>query len=237
MLGSSMPSSLLQTLMGSSQNTQNTLPMQLAAMQLEAATKKVDSTSTASSASGGDTVTISMSANMLQQFLNGEMRSADADGGESDWTNLAQLKQQGEMLATLIKSKLRDFESNLIGGMKSTGFDASQSMSIKDGGDEGLLLTGATQNDPFQRFLSQNSQLKGQFQEVSQLVDALTGLQQFSTNLSKQGGANLTADAGAKYARQSQRTATQQIADAPQRPTDAQFVLRVMQGKASVGFE
>lgn len=188
MLGSSMPIPMLQNMMGAGQNNiqNNLMSMQLANTMQAAANNKM-------SASGSDTVTISMSANMLQQLLNNEMQGTDRAGGEGDWTALAQIQQQGEMLSTLIKSKLKGFESSLISSMKSSGFDPAQTMSLKDGGDNGLLLSGAMQNDPFQQFLSKDNQLQNQFQEVSQLVDALNSLQQITASLPKQNGMNLAS--------------------------------------------
>lgn len=267
MLGSSMPISMLQNMMGAGQNNiqNNMMSAQLAAAMQSAAMPK----STSTQAANADTVTISMSANMLQQFLNSEMQGTDRTVGEGDWTALSQIQQQGEMLSTLIKSKLKGFESNLIGSMKSGGFDPSQSMSLKDGGENGLLLDGAMQNDPFQQFLSKNNQLQNQFQEVSQLVDALNSLQQITASLPKQNGMNLasvlqnaanakqsadstttegkvappaadalTPNAAAVSAKYAKQSQVSSPIGSPaQKQPGAQFVLRFMQGKTSYAYE
>ncbi|MDR1140232.1 MAG: hypothetical protein LBL62_00970, partial [Planctomycetaceae bacterium] len=131
-----------------------------------------------------DSVTISPTANMLQQFLNMELQNPDSSSeiGEIDLTGLAQLKQRGDMLANMLQVKLKNFESNLITGMKSAGLDTSQDMNMKNGDNGLLLLNDIPNKESVQGFLQNNSKLKEQFQELGQFANILETLQQLGSH-------------------------------------------------------
>jgi len=179
-----------------------------------------------------DSVTISPSANMMQQLLNMELQNPDGSSelGELDLTGLAQLKQRGDMLANMLQVKLKSFESNLINGMKAAGLDPSQDMSMKNGDDGLSLMNDIPNKESVQNFLQQSDKLKGQFQEIAQFANILDALQQFGPGI----GSGTSGHAGilpaTQYTQQSQPVR-------PEKRPDAEFVVRVMQGSASYSFE
>ena len=147
-----------------------------------------------------DSVTISSSAAMLQQFLNSEMGGgeATADLGELDLVGLAQLKQRGEMLASMLQLKLKNFESNLMATMKGAGMPM-QDMDLKNG-DDGLMLLGEMPDkEMIQKTLGG---LQGEFTDMARLAEVLNMLQQLgpeTKEFSKLAGLS----SAAQYAQQS----------------------------------
>ncbi|MDR0520826.1 MAG: hypothetical protein LBH00_03110 [Planctomycetaceae bacterium] len=146
----------------------------------------------------GDSVTISPSANILQQLLNTEMQgTGNTDTGELDLTGLAQLKQRGEMLANMLQLKIKNFESNLMSAMKGAGIPA-QDMNLKNGSDGLMLMDQIPNQDAVQGMLNKAGGLQTEFSDIAKLAEVLTMLQQ-------SGGSNLPQglSAAAKYAEQS----------------------------------
>jgi hypothetical protein len=169
-----------------------------------------------------DTVTISSSANMLQQFLNSEMQGGgSADTGEVDLMGLAQLKQRGEMLAGMLQLKMKNFESHLTANVQGAGLPM-QNMNIK-GGDDGLLLMGDMPNkETLQNALGG---LQGEFMDIARLAEVLNMLQQVGPD-------NIAAglSSAAQYAQQS-------LADRSVKRPDTDFIMQVMQSGTSFSFE
>jgi hypothetical protein len=180
-----------------------------------------------------DSVTISPTANSIQQLLNMELQNSDqsSETAELDLTGLAQLKQRGDMLANMLQVKLKNFETNLITGMKSSGLETMQEMEMKKG-DNGLLLMNDLPNkESIQSFLQNNSQLKEQFQEIAQFANILETLQQLGSDTGAKTVNRAIIPPAVQYTQQSQPLRSE-----PQRP-DANFVLHIMRGQTSYSFE
>ena len=159
---------------------------------------------------------------MLQQFLSQTDDKSDADNNLS---GLELLKQQGELLAGVLQSKLKNFEANLATTMKAAGVDPTQPMTMQQGID-GLLLTNTPPDkEQIAKLLGKDSPLSEQFREISRLAELLGSLQQAGTYNA------VGATAAARYAQQSQSTG------AAKPNPDARFVVSVMQGNASYSFE
>jgi len=172
-----------------------------------------------------DTVSISSSANMLQQFLNAEMQGggSSADGGEFDLMGLAQLKQRGEMLASMLQLKMKNFESHLVSNVQGAGL-AMQNMDIKNG-DDGLLLLGDMPNkDALQNELGG---LQGEFMDISRLAEVLNMLQQMGPD----NMVSALSSAAAQYAQHSQPDRS-----SVKRP-EGDFIMHMMQSGTSFSFE
>ncbi|MDR0328137.1 MAG: hypothetical protein LBI05_07580 [Planctomycetaceae bacterium] len=182
-------------------------------------------TTTAKQTMPGDSVSISSSAAMLQQFLNSEMQGGNgqaAEGGEMDLMGLAQLKQRGEMLASMLQLKMKDFESTLMTNVQGAGLPM-QEMHLKNG-DEGLSLLGDMPNKESLQNLIGN--LQGEFSDISRLAEVLNMLQQMGPD---NGPAALSS--AAQYAQQSNLDRS-----SAKRP-DSDFVMHIMQSGASFSFE
>jgi len=172
-----------------------------------------------------DTVSISSSANMLQQFLNAEMQGGDssADGGEFDLMGLAQLKQRGEMLASMLQLKMKNFESHLISNVQGAGLPM-QNLDIKNG-DDGLFLMGDMPNkEAFQNMLGG---LQGEFTDISRLAEVLNMLQQMGPD----NMVSALTSAAAQYAQHSMPDRS-----SVKRP-ETDFVMHIMQSGTSFSFE
>jgi len=185
---------------------------------------------TAKPAMPTDTVSISSSANMLQQFLNTEMQSGGSpDSGEFDLLGLAQLKQRGDMLANMLQLKMKNFETNLMGNMQGAGVPM-QDMDIKNGGDDGLLLMGDVPNkEAIQNALGG---LQGEFTDISRLAEVLNMLQQLGPdNTAAESGIAALSSAAAQYAQQSLPDRS-----SVKRP-ETDFIMHIMQSGTSFSFE
>jgi hypothetical protein len=176
-----------------------------------------------------DAVTISPSANMMQQLLNMEIQgNGTAENSEVDLTGLAQLKQRGDMLASMLQLKMKNFESNLISGIKGAGLDPAQEINLKEG-DDGLNLTDNLQNkEEIQKLLKNGSSLHGEFQDISNMANILEALSQLGPD---QNSGLAGVSSAARYAQQSN-----QVRPLEKR-SDAEFVLRVAPGDTSFSFE
>ena len=182
-------------------------------------------TATASQAVPTDTINISASANMLQQFLNTEMQGngSSADTGEFDLLGLAQLKQRGEMLANMLQLKMKNFESHLVSNIHGAGL-SMQDMDIKNG-DDGLLLMGNMPNkEAFQNALDG---LQGEFTDISRLAGVLNMLQQMGPDNMM----SALSSVATQYAQQSLPDRS-----SAKRP-ETDFVMHIMQSGASFSFE
>ena len=179
-----------------------------------------------------DSVTISSSANMLQQFLNTEMQGGGgaAETGELDLLGLAQLKQRGEMLAGMLQLKMKGFESHLMSNMQGAGLPM-QNMDIKNGGDDGLLLMGDMPN----KEAMQNAigGLQGEFTDIARLAEVLNMLQQMGPDNVAGALAGLAgpASAAAQYAQQSLPDRS-----SVKRP-ETDFTMHIMSSGSSFSFE
>ena len=180
-------------------------------------------TATATQKMSGDSVSISSSANMLQQFLNSEMQGGNStDIGELDLIDLAQLKQRGDMLASMLQLKMKNFESHLTANMKGAGLPM-QDMNIKDG-DDGMLLMGEMPNkEILQNMLGG---LQGEFTDIARLAEVLNMLQQIGPDNIATG-----LSSAAQYAQQSLPDRS-----SVKRP-ETDFILHVMQSGTSFSFE
>jgi len=176
-----------------------------------------------------DAVTFSPSATMLQQFLNSDMQGdTSADSDELDMLGLAQLKQKGEMLASMLQAKMKGFESNLMSNLRGAGLPP-QDMNIKNG-DNGLLLMGDMPNkDAIQNMLGG---LQGDFMDIARLAEMMNMLQQLGPdNVIGELSGLAGLSSAAQYAQQSlpDRSSVKRPA------TD--FVMHVMQSGTSFSFE
>ena len=170
-----------------------------------------------------DTVTISPSATMLQRFLNSEMQGGDsADTDDMDLMGLAQLKQQGEMLANMLQLKMKNFESSLMTTMQGAGLPM-QDVHLKNG-DDGLSLLGDMPN----KASIQNviGGLQGEFTDMSRLAEVLNMLQQPGSDSTPAG-----TSSAAQYAQQSLLDKT-----SVKKP-ETDFILHVLQSGTSFSFE
>jgi len=183
-------------------------------------------TATAQQTTPTDTVTISSSANMLQQFLNTEMQGSSSNGadlGELDLMGLAQLKQRGEMLAGMLQLKMKNFTSHLASNVQGAGL-SMQDMNIKNG-DDGLFLMGDMPNkEAFQNVLGG---LQGEFTDISRLAEVLNMLQQ----LGPDNMISALSSAATQYAQQSLPDRS-----SVKRP-EGDFIMHMMQSGASFSFE
>ena len=172
-----------------------------------------------------DTITISSSANMLQQFLNTEMQGGDssADIGELDLLGLTQLKQRGEMLASMLQLKMKNFESHLVSNVQGAGL-SMQDMDIKNG-DDGLLLMGNMPNK--EAFQSALGGLQGEFMDISRIAEVLNMLQQLGPN-------NMMATLSSAAAQYTQQALPDKSAV---KQPEGDFTIHMMQSGASFSFE
>ena len=171
-----------------------------------------------------DSVTISSSATMLQQFLNAEMRGGEtsADAGEMDLMGIAQLKQRGEMLANMLQLKMKNFESNLITNVQGAGLPM-QEMHLKNG-DDGLSILGDMQNkEAIQNMLGG---MQNEFMDISRLAEVLNMLQQVAPDHATAG-----VSAASQYAQQSL------LDRSSVRRPDTDFVMHLLQSGTSFSFE
>ena len=179
----------------------------------------------AKTGASADTVTISSSAAMLQQFLNAEMQGGETstDVDDMDMMELVQLKQQGEMLASMLQLKMKNFESSLTANVQGAGLPM-QEMHLKNG-DEGISLLGDMPNkETLQNTLGG---LQGEFTDIARLAEVLNMLQQMGPNTITDG----LSSAAAHYAQQS-------ALDKPAAPRTANdFILHVLQSGTSFSFE
>ena len=176
-----------------------------------------------------DSLTISSSAAMLQQFLNSEMQGNGGsltDIGELDLVGLAQLKQRGDMLANMLQLKMKNFESNLMSTMKDAGLPM-QDMDLKNG-DDGLMLLGEMPNkETVQNALSG---LGGDFTDIARLAEVLNMLGQLGPEtLTREISGLAGLSSAAQYAQQS-------LPDRSKRP-ETDFVMHVMPSGTSFAFE
>lgn len=181
-------------------------------------------TTNAKQGMSADSVTISSSAAMLQQFLNTETQGGEtsAEVGDMDMMELAQLKQQGEMLASMLQLKMKNFESNLTTNVQGAGLPM-QEMHLKNG-NEGLALLGDMPNK--ESLQNAFSGLQGEFTDIARLAEVLNMLQQMGPN-------NITdgLSSAAQYAQQSVLDKS-----SVQRPA-ADFTLHVLPSGTSFSFE
>jgi len=170
-----------------------------------------------------DSVAFSPSAMMLQQFLNSDIQGSGSSGdiGELDLLGLTQLKQRGEMLASMLQLKMKNFESRLTSNVQGAGLPM-QEMHLKNG-DDGLSLLGEMPNkEAFQNALSG---LQGEFTEISQLAGILNLLQQ----LGPDSAVSALAATAAQYAQQSSLDRSGK--------RDSDFVMHVAESGTSFSFE
>ena len=180
-------------------------------------------TSTAKPTMPSDTVSISSSANMLQQFLNAEMQgNGSADAGELDLVGLAQLKQQGDMLASMLQLKMKNFESSLMTNVQGAGLPM-QEMHLKNS-DDGLSLLGDMPNkEAIQNMLGG---MQNEFSDISKLAEVLNMLKQVEPDHVAAG-----VSAASQYAQQSLLDKS-----SVKRP-EADFVMHLLQSGTSFSFE
>lgn len=185
--------------------------------------KTLSATATPRQSQTADTVSISSSAAMLQQFLNSEMQGgAKAESGELDLMGLSQLKQRGEMLASMLQLKMKNFESHLMANVQGAGLPM-QEMDIKNG-DGGLSVLGNIQNkEAIQNVLGG---MQGEFTDIARLAEVLDMLKQVGPDSAVSG-----LSAAAQYAQQS-------LSDrASVKKPDGDFILHIMQSGMDFSFE
>ena len=171
-----------------------------------------------------DSVAFSPSAMMLQQFLSSDLGGSgnSTDTGELDLMGLSQLQQRGEMLASMLQLKMKNFESRLTSNIQGAGL-SMQEMHLKNG-DDGLSVMGEMPNkDAFQNALNG---LQGEFSEISQLAGVLNLLQ----HLGPGNTMSALAASAAQYAQQS-------TLDKSSKRSDGEFVMHVAQSGTSFSFE
>ena len=167
-----------------------------------------------------DQFMLSPTATMLQQFLSMDVDGkSDPDNGLS---GLELLKQRGELLAGVLQSKLKNFETTLASTMQAAGLDPAQTMNLQQDVDGLLLMNSPPDKEQISTLLGNDEALSDQFKELSRLAELLGTLQQAGTY------ATAATTAATRYAQQSQT--------AKPNP-DARFALSIMQGNASFSFE
>jgi hypothetical protein len=149
------------------------------------------------------------------------MQGGDAGAGELDMMGLAQLKQRGEMLASMLQLKMKNFESHLTANVQGAGLQM-QDMNIKDG-DDGLLLMGNMSNK--ESLQNAMNGLQGEFTDIARLAEVLNMLQQLGPD-------NMAAglSAASQYAQQS-------LSDRSVKRPETDFVMQIMQSGSSFTFE
>ncbi|MDR0869597.1 MAG: hypothetical protein LBN39_02275 [Planctomycetaceae bacterium] len=181
-----------------------------------------------------DIATFSPAANMMQQFLNMDIKSngETEESGESDLSGLAQLKQRGEMLANMLQMKLKTFGANLMTGMNNAGLDPAQQMNIQNS-TNGLSLLGETLDEQgIDNFLKgSGGKLQEQFKEIEHFAKILDMLKGTETSAAAELTTAKRTSPLHAYTQQSLP-----VKNAAKRP-DAEFVLNVMQGDVSYSFE
>ncbi|GHT24103.1 hypothetical protein FACS189419_08840 [Planctomycetales bacterium] len=178
-----------------------------------------------------DTLSISAPGNMMQQLLDLEMQGdsgTSAENAELDMTGLTQLKQRGDMLASMLKLKMQSFESNLVATMRGANVQPPADVNLKQG-DEGLQLLGdMPQKEEMQNLMKNGSPLQNGFQDIANLNNVMQLLQQSGAQGAKTSGGFSSA---LHYAQQSLP------ARAAENHNPKDFILRVMQSGTDFSFE
>ena len=151
--------------------------------------------------------------------------NGDSEFGELDLMGLAQLKQRGEMLASMLQLKMKNFESHLVSNVQGAGLQM-QEMDIK-GGDDGLLLMGDMPNK--EALQNAIEGLQGEFTDIARLAEVLNMLQQTGPN-SASGDLSGLVSSAAQYAQQS-------LSNRSVKRPESDFVMHIMQSGSSFTFE
>jgi hypothetical protein len=181
-----------------------------------------------------DTLTLSPTLNALQQFLS--MNDSNNNNGQEELSlsNLEQLKQQGDMLASMLQMKLKNFESNLISSMKNAGVDQITPIDIKNNSNGGLNVVNDTPNkEIIQNLLQNDNKFKTLFQEISRLSALVDTVDQLGSNNTVQN--NILSEAGAKYAQFSNQMSPQ-TQNNSNRKNESDFILHVLESGSSSMF-
>ena len=189
---------------------------------LEALTRKKGSNERANTA---DLMTLSPTANMMQQLLNMDIGQTN-DNGETGLSSLEQLKSHANMLVNMLQMKLKGFESNMISSMQQSGLNPADSVTMKNGADGFLLSSDTITPERLQQFMKNNPKLQNQFQEIMQAGNLLQMVQKMSSLQTNAGQSPFAT----QYAQQSQLGNAKNSAE-------LQFVLRMLQGSATYAFE
>jgi len=174
-----------------------------------------------------DLLTLSPTANMMQQLANMEIGPSN-EHGETDMSGLEQLKSRADMLANILQLKLKNFESNMISSMQQSGINPNESVTMKNENDGFLLSSDTIVPGQLQQLMKNHPKLQDQLQEILQTGNLLQMVQQLD---SLQTPAGSTAFAS-QYAQQSQLGKA-----SSKNAAELQFVIRMLQGSAAYSFE
>ncbi|MDR0391921.1 MAG: hypothetical protein LBH59_08445 [Planctomycetaceae bacterium] len=178
-----------------------------------------------------DTLTLSPTLSALQQFLSMNDTNNNAGQEELNMSSLERLKQQGEMLASMLQMKLKNFESDLISSMKNIGINQADSMDIKNTQDGLNIVNDIPNKQNIQNLIQNNSNFQNQFQEIARLTTLIDTVRQLDNNNNTQN--NILSEAVAKYAQHSQQNTNTQNNI---KKNEADFILHVLESGSSSMF-
>ncbi|MDR2171802.1 MAG: hypothetical protein LBP59_16785 [Planctomycetaceae bacterium] len=178
-----------------------------------------------------DTLTLSPTLNSLQQFLSVNDANNNNNNGQEELSlsSLEQLKQQGDMLASMLKMKLKNFESNLMTSMKNAGIEQTTPLDIKNDQNGLNVINNAPNKQIIQNLLQNNGNFKNQFQEIAKLSTLINAVQQLNNTQN-----NNISEAGAKYAQFSQQNTIN--SNNNQRKNESDFILHILESESSTMF-
>ncbi|MDR3110253.1 MAG: hypothetical protein LBU65_11295 [Planctomycetaceae bacterium] len=116
-------------------------------------------------------------------LLNLEMgQSGNGGDNATGMEGINDLKQRGQMMASVLKMKIDGFQQNLLKTLKSNGVDVSKPATVQDGGEAGMLLDNAHPDADKIKSLLQDEGLQSQFKEMSKMFELVQGLGQIGNN-------------------------------------------------------
>lgn len=192
-------------------------------------------TDLASKATGKKTDAKTVSDQLVLSHLSRQLDLLDTEaglgsGGEGEGmaldglAGLESLKQRGMMMANVLQMKLNSFEQKMISSMKAAGIDTSQGVTLQDGDDLGLLLSGEHPDlGKIQKMFQEDETLMRQFQEIANLATLVHGIRQ----LNVEAGTGSTHSPIAAY-QQQQGAASE---------TGNRFTMQIAATGTSFGFE
>ncbi|MGL4943450.1 MAG: hypothetical protein ACRC46_09700 [Thermoguttaceae bacterium] len=128
-----------------------------------------------------------------------DLLNSEGAGGSQELSTekINDMKERGQMMASVLKMKMSQFEGKLMKTLQDAGVDTDTSVMLQDAGEDGVKLLGDHPDaDRIRQLFSEDSPITREFQEVSRLGMLVKGLQQIG------GGAG--GGVTAQYAMQSQ---------------------------------
>ncbi|MDR2641921.1 MAG: hypothetical protein LBC74_03930 [Planctomycetaceae bacterium] len=194
--------------------------------------QEISQTNTNSTNTNTDSLTLSPTLNALQQFLSMNDSTNNNGQDELNMSSLERLKQQGEMLASMLQMKLKNFESNLISSMKNAGINQTTPIDIKNDPNGLSIVNDIPDKQNIQNLLQNDNNLQNQFQDIARLTTLLDTVRQLNNNNNVQN--NILSEAGAKYAQLAQQTTNNQQNNF--RKNESDFILHILESNSSSMF-